>query len=63
MGEFEYQIWYWDSGAVTSGTIKSRFEFIAEWRLRRNLKNGFRNRFGFFIKPEEIIRIEVRKKK
>lgn len=49
-----YCIWFWGNGSCTSGTIESRFAFLAKRRLKKMLKGGFRSRMGFLINPKNI---------
>jgi hypothetical protein len=49
-----YCIQFWGNGSCTSGTIESRFTFLAKRKLRKMLKRGFRSQMGFSVRPKSI---------
>ena len=61
--KLHYQIWFWSNGSTTSGTIVSRFKFLAKRELKKILEQGFLTgmtgeRFG--VGPNAINRVKVR---
>jgi len=54
-----YTIWFFGNGSVTSGTIESKFAFLARRKLNIMLRRGFITRIGFFVSPNSIDRVEV----